>query len=268
MKFDLITPMQTTWTANNALQCALLSQLAYSEPTAIIDHCLANGYKECNFFEVHDTQGFVASNDDVTVLAFRGTEPNCLRDWLTDAEIAFTTDFGGLVHTGFLRALDAVWDEFEQHIGTKGPLFVTGHSLGAALATLATARLQGTGRPLQTYTFGSPRVGDPTFAAHYEAEHTYRYVNNTDVVTRVATRLTGYTHVGQLRYFDCAGRVQTNLRFWARFLDDMRGIGDDFIAGKPGLVGDHYIAEYVRLCNADAHFLQAQPTTSQAPAPQ
>jgi hypothetical protein len=65
------------------------------------------------------------------------------------------------------------------------PLFITGHSMGGALAVLTAWRLATLGRPpVATYTFGAPRVGDTTFCSGY-ALPTYRIVNRLDIVPEV-----------------------------------------------------------------------------------
>ncbi len=109
---------------------------------------------------------------------------------------------GGKVHRGFVRALDRVWRQIESQLdGLDMPVLYTGHSLGAALATLAASR-----RPPETlYTFGSPRVGDKDFAATLARTVVYRYVNCCDAVARLPPAV--YQPVGTLRYIDSNGRV-------------------------------------------------------------
>jgi hypothetical protein len=64
-------------------------------------------------------------------------------------------------------------------------VFVTGHSLGGALATLAACHIKMLGFDVDLYTFASPRVGDPTFAANFQGLNCYRIANSEDVVTVV-----------------------------------------------------------------------------------
>ncbi|MBC7174587.1 MAG: hypothetical protein H5U40_19230, partial [Polyangiaceae bacterium] len=95
----------------------------------------------------------------VGVLSFRGTEPVNAINWLTDADVTQRAVNGGKVHAGFYANLQSLWDEVCEHIGeattprgvTTGDgskcrlpmqvLYVTGHSLGAAMAALAAARI-------------------------------------------------------------------------------------------------------------------------------
>lgn len=89
-----------------------------------------------------------------------------------------------------------------QHV----PLYVTGHSLGGALAVLAAERLTACGYPvMEVHTFGGPRVGDYAWAQAYEARlgrRTWRHAYCCDIVTRVPWLWQGYWHVGQHVYYD------------------------------------------------------------------
>ena len=143
------------------------------------------------------------------ILVFRGTDE--FRDWLTNIETYQThSRYGeGRVHKGFQRALDYVWSFLVDHLKAfNGPLFYTGHSLGAALATLALVRYPANA----LYTFGSPRVGDQAFVDSLKEQRVYRVVNNKDIVTMVppSVQQIQYRHVGDLYYFLSNGRMFIN----------------------------------------------------------
>jgi len=74
------------------------------------------------------------------IVAFRGSHN--LVNWVTNLDSILTDcTSGGRVHEGFQKALDPVWERLESLLATgSSPLFFTGHSRGAALATLAAAR--------------------------------------------------------------------------------------------------------------------------------
>ncbi len=71
-------------------------------------------------------------------------------------------------------------------------IFITGHSLGAGLATLAAlhiseiAKNKGIDTSINLYTFASPRVGDETFATCFDAiPSCYRVINSEDLIQAV-----------------------------------------------------------------------------------
>ena len=100
------------------------------------------------------------------------------------------------VHDGFLEAIDPVWDDISKTLEeVKCPIFYTGHSLGAALATLAAARSR---VPQALYTFGSPLVGNQAFVDTLNNVAIYRVVDDEDLVTVVPPEILGFRHVGEL----------------------------------------------------------------------
>jgi len=253
VEFDANT---TRWNASNALLTAEASQLAYENPREI-ENTVTNhwGLSKFHYLEREDSQCFIAGNDDLLLVAFRGTQPDDLRDWMTDVDLK-PVQFpgGGQVHEGFFRALNLVWRDIVAIIAAEQTeaqsLWITGHSLGAALATLATARFRlEQDKPVNgLYTFGSPRVGDREFAMRFNADfrnRAFRYVNNNDVVTRVPMRQFDYSHVGTFLYYDTTGALQSDLHWWNRFLETVKGEIGDFL--KPGFdfIKDHFISNYV-----------------------
>jgi triacylglycerol lipase len=116
------------------------------------------------------------------VVVFRGTHN--LQDVLTDVNVEqapMDSIPSTRVHAGFLEAFESIWSSIRPEIvDTTCPIFFTGHSLGAALATLALAAAPGRNRML--YTFGSPRVGDPAFAKSLKGACIHRVVNHKDIV--------------------------------------------------------------------------------------
>src|SRR5207245_4725403 len=115
---------------------------------------------------------------------------------------------------------DAVWDDGIKPALRKldFPLFFTGHSLGAALASLAAARCildpdLKNSRPESLYTFGSPRVGDKAFGTALQGLFHCRLVNDKDIVTIVPpVMLVGgiakFQHVGRMHRIEPDGHLQ------------------------------------------------------------
>jgi triacylglycerol lipase len=251
------------YSTRNALGLAKAARLAYQMPDAIAKAVKDWGdFTNFHFFSARETQAYLAGNDELVVLAFRGTQSDHLRDWMTDAKILLTSGCGGKVHRGFFEAVNWVWPElllqlpkFRQN---NQRLLVTGHSLGAALATLTTAKLREVNQPVDgLYTFGSPRVGDKKFADHFDAAYstkTFRFVNNNDVVTRIVPRAMAYSHVSRCLYFDAKRKLQDDILFWEKFLENVQGSMDDFL--KPGLdtFKDHDMGLYENNLRANLTF--------------
>ena len=234
----------------NAWWLAEAAFLAYAWPE-FVEHSFKNaGLPHCRYFSSLSTQCYVAHNEDFVIVAFRGseiseragTEKRDLRyiiaDWVANSR-TYLVDSGreGLVHQGFKEALDEVWereyleayiDEVRKQGGRSRTVWFTGHSLGAALATLAADRYADEVAGL--YTFGSPLVGDTAFANAFRVDH-YRFVNNDDVVTKVpffGIRFDGvpfpglYRHVGPTKYLDHEGHLIDNPRLMVRLKDNLR----------------------------------------------
>src|SRR5262249_17801311 len=211
--FDQFNPNTTQWVPGNALALANAALLAYAEAPKVAAKLAAWGFNPARFefLDRSHTQGFVAGAKEMVVVSFRGTQSNEIWDWMTDADVVLNPFPAGLVHRGFYNALEDVWDEMNAAIrkfqDQAQSLWFTGHSLGAALACMAVARLIFERHtPIHgLYTFGQPRTGDFTFSRLFDHEfgdRTFRFVNHRDIVTRVPLRLMGYSHVGQLMFFD------------------------------------------------------------------
>ncbi len=245
----------TRYDPKNAYWLARAAELAYRGDQVVQEQAAAWELDQFRFFSRRETQAFVAGNDELIIIAFRGTEPSELQDWMTDADIILKSGPTGKVHDGFQRALGYVYSEIRQTIGefqtNAQSLWVTGHSLGAALAALTVARLRfEEDKPVYgLYTYGQPRTGDRDFERNFNLDFkskAFRFVNNNDIVPRVPPREFSYSHVGSFIYIDGKGKLHTDSSFWYKLLDRIQGRIEDL--GKPGTDGikDHAIANYVK----------------------
>lgn len=208
----------------NAWSLAEASMLAYEKAEETIECVLKNhwgfddvktfGYKNDTSVQFKLTQVFVAWNDDIILVCFRGTETFSRRDWLNNTKVSLVKGgpFGTSIHRGFKAALDEdcddttilekVMSEVKALSGKQRALYLTGHSLGAALATLTAAYLLDQKVNLTgLYTYGSPRVGGVAFAAEFNERAkalTHRFVNRQDGVARLPLEALGYQHVGEM----------------------------------------------------------------------
>lgn len=268
----LIEPSTTTYHPANALWMARISKHAYKtadDGTAVLDDKHAPDTKSVldslraddpEFEQVlalshRNSQGLVVQHRDCIVLALRGSDR--FADWLDSFNARAQGHALGRVHRGFQAALMDIWPAMEAAVAeiqsrrksAHLPIWLTGHSLGGALATLAAARFIEQDRPFYgVYTFGSPRVGDRDFARVYNIEaanRTFRFQNNNDIVSRIPSRVMNYSHVGQFVYISRRGKLSSDPSRWFRFLDTVRGVIDDI--GDKGIdsVKDHAIDDYV-----------------------
>ena len=107
------------------------------------------------------------------------------------------------VHRGFMSAYLSENVRERIHSLIKSGIdrvSITGHSLGAAMATLCAYDLYASfpEKVYEVYLFGSPRVGNARFARSYNKKlvFTLRIENGNDIVCKVPPALFGYRHVG------------------------------------------------------------------------
>jgi hypothetical protein len=239
--------------------CAELSRLAYIRheegDVARLDAALAlGGFGPATPFHdaITDAQGFATiASDGTRYLAYRGTQPDRLKDLVADARFWGSRWHGpGRVHNGFLRAEQSLAAAVDAWLAddVAAPLVVTGHSLGAAMATVSAARVPGA----TLVTFGSPRVGNAAFREALAGRAVRRYVDCCDMVATVPPAL-GYGHLGTERYIDHVGLVLPEPpALWARAKDKWAGRRAYLArcAGRPGNVplralADHAPINYV-----------------------
>jgi len=192
---------------SDAALCVEVSRLAYCQNASTfafdrekIGMILKSvDFTRCEFFEAVGSHCLLAQRaKELVVLAFRGTDADDPTDLGDDADVVLVPwGPGGRVHQGFAKALNAVRLDVERSLrGIGGKVLFTGHSLGAAMATL----LASAKNPDSLYTFGSPKVGDAGFVGSLNAVTNRRYVDCCDLVARMPPDAIGYAHVGNPHY--------------------------------------------------------------------
>jgi hypothetical protein len=183
-----------------------------------------------------------SSDGQVVILCYRGTEPLTFINWLTTLDVnaetipmsapGATGPFN--VHGGFYRNVRATGNDVltaleralkgRSVLREKGQdmpkrmeaLYITGHSLGGAMAALAAVRLLSdhafdpiAQKLKAVYTFGQPMIGCPDFARAcaedpFLAQNLIRYRYRNDVVPSLPPATSGvFAHFGQeYRYVD------------------------------------------------------------------
>ena len=222
-------------------EMAQMAAIAYLDSEAAAREYANLGYDGHIFFEHQGAQAHAVWNIRRYVICFRGTEPDELSDLLADLNaLPDKGIMGGYVHNGFQNEVEKLWDNIQADYvrnGTDKQFFLTGHSLGGAMATIAASRFVDKVECL--FTYGSPRVGTKSFIKTIQCPH-YRHVNNNDIVTAVPPALMLYRHHGTKRYINFYGLIR-KMTFWQRVKDKLRGYRSGLLDGAK----DHSMANYI-----------------------
>ena len=228
-----------------SLIAAKLSAIAYMNPKPAETAAKKLGFASAKLISRDGAEVLVAKDRNDLWFAFRGTEPSKINDVMADLNVIKQAAVaGGKVHGGFQKEVNDLWmdvlAEIEHNDGLKNPksVWMTGHSLGAAMATIASTRYS----PAELHTFGSPRVGGPKFVRHIKCPH-YRFMNNNDIVCRIPPAWLGFRHHGEMIYFNRFGDKAVKPT-WA---DMFYGIWNSWKRFKffDGIV-DHGMPHYVK----------------------
>lgn len=255
--FDEFTSGASNFEIGNARALMWMSQLAYETHTRNTIEIVSPkwGFSSItSFTRSFETCGVIGERPDAVVLAFAGTDPGIWQNLVTDG--VFRIDPATDTHVGFQEAALSAKDDIAKAVqrcrDTQKPLFVAGHSLGAALAALAAKATTEAGiKPQAVYIYGMPRAGGAKFKAAYDSilgDRTFRLVHGIDLVARVPMSAFGYRHVGRVLMctagakFDPAQPFSTVASDEPQFSDELsnilrRTIGDLLMGqllSKPG----------------------------------
>jgi len=181
------------------------------------------GLENYVFFDNLGAQGHAACNETDMIITCRGTQPTKANDLLADIDTIPKRHGEGFVHEGFRREarkiLPLIFNYIRKYPNRR--IWLTGHSLGAAMATYITQELEFAN--LQTamlFTYGSPRVGSHAYVEGFKTEH-HRFVNCNDMVTTVPPAVFLFKHHGTLHYINFYGNIR-KLTGWQRIKDKWR----------------------------------------------
>jgi hypothetical protein len=187
----------------------------------------------------------VSRTNSYSVLAFRGAGPGSNDDIRTVLQINRIDSGSGGVHFGFSRAYATMAMDLEKQLADirDYPLYITGHSTGAAIATIATQQIELSFEDLiaACYTFGSPRVGNVDYEMVIKSP-IYRVVNAADIVPLLPYMSMGYVHIGDVRFLTRGGELRHSIPAFSRFLSILGGM---LLLSGP-IIRDHAIDEYIR----------------------
>lgn len=183
------------------------------------------GFRDFNYVYAEDLKilAFILREGADVVISFRGTVIDSTINWQTDlqAQLIPMDSFGG-VHKGFSEALDSIWVGIKSLISTRETqrIWLTGHSLGGALALMAGARLITEYRNSPhimingLYVFAAPRVGDRDFGDSYKNTYLDRrsfvFVHHNDIITvfpPFIKKISEYVNVGHILFINSEGAI-------------------------------------------------------------
>jgi len=143
-------------------------------------------YSAAPTWQSGDVHACLTETPDGTVLAFRGTVPDSISDWVRDFDaVPAWRPHLGFCHRGFLDGALAVWPQIQGAIHGRR-IILTGHSLGGALALVTAGLMAGEGAsPALVVTFGAPRAAAATMASLLSPVAMRQYHNGNDPVPDV-----------------------------------------------------------------------------------
>ncbi len=210
----------------------------------------------------NSAQAALIEHKDYLCITFRGTDETL--DWLDNINAFPVQEIFGKFHRGFWQSTNDVWDTLfskykELSSIKKRPLFLTGHSLGGAMASIAASKLIHEDLPfISVYTFGQPRALERETSRLFNIEcktRYFRFQNNNDIVSRVPARLMGYSHVGTCIYISENKKLHNDPGFWFQFLDAIEGALEAFKERGIDGIEDHNIDKYLQaISNWDVSF--------------
>lgn len=168
---------------------------AYGSEAQIKDWAKSKGLSATMFHgPASETEGFTTHDGKMLIVAFRGTSSR--RDWETNLHAGLPEDD---IHAGFHAGVNEVWSAIVAAVKEAGnrKIWITGHSLGGALAVIAASKLIA---PFEgVVTFGQPRAGGKLFAQRCQTafgDRHLRVINDQDAVPRVPPFTGGFRHSG------------------------------------------------------------------------
>lgn len=294
---ELLAPpiQRAAYSDRTALIMAELSALAYmpfegetgrKELMAALEK---GGLELVETFNKDETQAFLVKQDakdekssGIVVLSFRGTQLN-LQDWKTDLDGKIQEIEGIRIHKGFWHAFLVIEEQVTQSLkpllDAGYVLYITGHSLGGALALIATNRI-GNDSTGACYTFGSPRIAAYGFDQKIKTP-IYRVVNSNDIVpnsppqyfqkilvyllslikkswaekaAKSLDNYVGYVHHGDMRYLTKGKNEQKGEYYDVMLLSNpglldrlawwFEGLKENWKGGAKEAIDDHSIGLY------------------------
>jgi hypothetical protein len=248
MNQDLSTPVPNVYEPRNARILALLSAAAYDAKPELFDWEITPINEPST-----DTRCLVCRQRQDIVIAFRGTAD--LKNWLTDLRCPLIPRGDGTwIHAGFADAYKSIRPQLLKATEKlMGRFWLTGHSLGAALAVLAAEDYSFFSG---LYNFGQPRVGDFKFRDKWKASFgskIFRIVHSSDIVPHVPPWVSFYRHAGhEIFYVNGDGQWKEDAPLWYQGGQEIRANIHQALNHRFAPLENHFMKNYVALYEATA----------------
>lgn len=186
--------------ATSSADRAAKSAIAHYQPTSYVD-------------TGPNTQVLFAQDSRALVIAVRGSQEP--QDWLVDgSDLLFPGEIER-VHVGFLRSANSIFNEARNRAvnarSAGKQVWITGHSLGGAVAQLLAYKLHKAGVTVDgVHTFGSPAVGTSNWAMRYNdalRSKTHRWVNEVDPIVCYPLQQENWQHAGKANVIAESGSI-------------------------------------------------------------
>lgn len=217
-------PTKSGWDLETAYVMARLSEIAYWELTdfeidqdgryKVLEPSIARDWQANNQVRIDlgaslgamDLEVRVIERDrflylttscrDFAIVAVRGTRPKSLKDWLIDFDAQHAPMDDGHYHMGFAKEAFEALPQIEQAIGTSKRIYFTGHSLGAAVASVLSQIWEPKDRVAPLYVFASPRFASRSLAS---SSRRFMVQKPLDPIPHLPPRIFGYSDAGTER---------------------------------------------------------------------
>lgn len=175
------------------IKMAKFSRIAYKRDARIKEELKKMNYEDVlgdmfcvQIFNIDGLKCFITHKDGETIISIRGS--NNLKNWLRNFDIGKLQLAQGRVHGGFLKNAEKLYRHIKDRIDYRDKIYVTGHSLGGALAMLIANFLYEDFRDVRgVAAFECPNISDKRYIKNTESYKFKRvmFKNNIDLVTKV-----------------------------------------------------------------------------------
>lgn len=177
-----------------------MARIAYMEPADGGKRIRACGF-EPMFIKASSMEAYLAIAGENAVVAFRGTEQGTA-DLIYDLKVISREGGSGRFHAGFKDGFEALRPELMRKLEERGiaTVWLTGHSLGGALAVVAACHLidEGSYEIGGIMTFGQPMVVRQEVADRYDPILRHRYAAFVNGSDRIARAVMPFVHFGHM----------------------------------------------------------------------